>query len=145
MKRTVFAVCGITLAAVLCGCASQQIVQREFYEPNEATMREREENAPAPQASGCLSARCTCGEAVRFPDERSEEPCEARLQEGAREPRRGCKGPRLKVGTLKSETVKTGSIRPLRVARPVDEPRLAYGEAEPDWSTKSISIISVGK
>ena len=77
MKRAVFAVCGIALAAVLCGCASQQIVQREFYEPNEATMREREENAPAPQASGCLSARCTCGEAVRFPDERSEEPCKA--------------------------------------------------------------------
>ena len=28
--------------------------------------------------------KCTCGEAVRFPDERSEEPCEARSQEGAR-------------------------------------------------------------
>ena len=95
MKRAVFAVCGIALAAVLCGCASQQIVQREFYEPNEATMREREENAPAPQASGCLSARCTCGEAVRFPDERSEEPCKARAQAGAREPRRGRKGPCL--------------------------------------------------
>ena len=33
--------------------------------------------------------RCTCGEAVRFPDERSEEPCEARSQEGAPEPRSG--------------------------------------------------------
>ena len=29
-------------------------------------------------------ARCTCGEAVRFPDEQSEEPCVARSQEGAR-------------------------------------------------------------
>lgn len=30
MKRAVFAVCGIALAAVLCDCASQQIVQREL-------------------------------------------------------------------------------------------------------------------
>ncbi len=30
------------------------------------------------------AARCTCREAIRFPDERSEEPCEARSQEGAR-------------------------------------------------------------
>ncbi len=74
MKRAVFAVCGVAFAAVICGCASQQIVQREFYEPNEATMREREDG--------------------------------------------------LKVGALKSETVKTG---------------------QPDWSTKSISLISVGK
>ena len=51
-------------------------------------------NAPAAKRSGCLSARCTCGEAVRFPDERSEELCEAKSQEGAREPRRGRKGPR---------------------------------------------------
>jgi len=29
-------------------------------------------------------AKCTCGEAVRFPDERSEELCEAKSQEGAR-------------------------------------------------------------
>ena len=48
---------------------------------------------PRRQASGCLSARCTCGEAVRSPDERSEELCEAKSQEGAREPRRGRKGP----------------------------------------------------
>ena len=46
------------------------------------------------------------------------------------------KGPRIKVGALKSETVKSGHIRPLRVARPVDEPSLAYGEAEPDWGNK---------
>ena len=74
MKRLVHALCGGVIAAVLCGCASQQIVQREFYEPNETTMREREDG--------------------------------------------------LKVGALKSETVKTG---------------------QPDWSTKSISLISVGK
>ena len=74
MKRLVHALCGGVIAAVLCGCASQQIVQREFYETNEATMREREDG--------------------------------------------------LKVGALKSETVKTG---------------------QPDWSTKSISLISVGK
>ena len=74
MKRLVHALCGGVIAAALCGCASQQIVQREFYEPNEATMREREDG--------------------------------------------------LKVGALKSETVKTG---------------------QPDWSTKSISLISVGK
>ena len=74
MKRLVHALCGGVIAAVLYGCASQQIVQREFYEPNEATMREREDG--------------------------------------------------LKVGALKSETVKTG---------------------QPDWSTKSISLISVGK
>ena len=43
MKRLVHALCGVVIAAVLCGCASQQIVQREFYEPNEATMRERED------------------------------------------------------------------------------------------------------
>ena len=47
------------------------------------------------------------------------------------------------VGALKSETVKSGCIRPLRVARPVDEPRLAYGEAEPDWSgNKHFSLFS---
>ena len=28
--------------------------------------------------------KCTCGVAVRFPDERREAPCEARSQEGAR-------------------------------------------------------------
>ena len=98
----------VVLAAALCGYASQTMRTVEFYEPTDATLHEREENAPAPQASGCLSARCTCGEAVRFPDERSEEPCEARSQEGAREPRRGRKGPRIKVGALKSETVKSG-------------------------------------
>ena len=50
-------------------------------------------DVPAPKASGWVNARCTCGEAVRSPDERSEELCEAKSQEGAREPRRGRKGP----------------------------------------------------
>ena len=74
MKRLVHALCGGVIAAVLCGCASQQIVQREFYEPNEATMRGGEDG--------------------------------------------------LKVGALKSGTVKTG---------------------RPDWRTKTSSLISVGK
>ena len=30
MKRAVFAVCGVAFAAVICGCASQQVVQREL-------------------------------------------------------------------------------------------------------------------
>ena len=42
-------------------------------------------NTPVAKRSGWVSARCTYGEAVRFPDEPSEEPCEARSQEGARE------------------------------------------------------------
>ena len=50
--------------------------------------REEPRDSPATKSSGCLSARCTCGEAVRSPDERSEELCEAKSQEGAREPRR---------------------------------------------------------
>ena len=41
-------------------------------------------NAPAAKRSGCLSARCTCGEAVRFPDEQREALCKAKSQEGAR-------------------------------------------------------------
>ena len=44
---------------------------------------------PRRKASGCPSAlaraaRCTCREAIRFPDERSEELCVAKSQEGAR-------------------------------------------------------------
>ena len=67
-------------------------------------------NAPAAKRSGCLSARCTCREAIRFPDERSEEPCEARSQEGAREPRRGRKGP----GGWKPPARRTGGMSPWR-------------------------------
>ncbi len=55
--------------------------------PRRRRVRGRAGNSPAPKASGWPRARCTCGEAVRFPDERSEEPCEARSQEGAPEPR----------------------------------------------------------
>ena len=39
-------------------------------------------------------AKCTCGEAVRFPDERSEELCEAKSQEGARSPTRSSRSSR---------------------------------------------------
>ena len=46
------------------------------------------------KASGRVSARCTCGEAVRSPDERSEELCEAKSQEGARELRSSSNAPR---------------------------------------------------
>ena len=73
---------------------------------------------PRRQASGCLSARCTCGEAVRSPDERSEELCEAKSQEGAREPRRGRKGPSANTVSqpsthstrLKPHTTKTRGV-----------------------------------
>ena len=71
MRRLLFS---SALGALLCGCASQQYVQREFYPPTEDTILERED--------------------------------------------------RLKVGALKSETIKTG---------------------QPDWSAKTISVISVGK
>ena len=73
MKRLVL--CGGVLSAVLLsGCASQEIIQREFYEPTDQTILERED--------------------------------------------------KLKVGALKSEIIKTG---------------------QPDWSAKTISVISVGK
>ena len=42
-------------------------------------------NTPVAKRSVWVSVRCTYGEAVRFPDEPSEGPCEARSQEGARE------------------------------------------------------------
>jgi hypothetical protein len=65
---------------------------------------------PRRQASGCLSARCTCGEAVRSPDERSEELCEAKSQEGAREPRRGRKGP--SANTVSQPSTRSTRLRP---------------------------------
>ena len=72
MKRLVL--CGGVLSAVLLsGCASQQIVMREFYPPDEKTAVKREDG--------------------------------------------------LTVGALKSEAVKSG---------------------QPDWSTKNISILTVG-
>ena len=58
MKR-ILALFGTAAAlAALCGCASQEIIQREYYEPTELTILERED--------------------------------------------------KLKVGALKSETIKTG-------------------------------------
>ena len=39
-------------------------------------------------------AKCTCGEAVRFPDEQREELCEAKSQEGARSPTRSSRSSR---------------------------------------------------
>ena len=73
MKR-LLVLCGTAAALVaLCGCASQQIVMREFYPPDEKTAVKREDG--------------------------------------------------LTVGALKSEAVKSG---------------------QPDWSTKNISILTVG-
>ena len=74
MKRLAIIVCGGVLASSLCGCFSQSIVERHYYEPTAETALERED--------------------------------------------------KLKVGALKSETIKTG---------------------QPDWSAKTISVISVGK
>ena len=56
--------------------------------------REEPRDSPATKSSGCLSARFACREAIRLPDERSEEPCEARSQEVEREPRRVSTGQR---------------------------------------------------
>ena len=50
-------------------------------------------DSPIAKRLGCSRARCTCGEAARCLDEQSEEPCEARSQEGAPEPRSGRKRP----------------------------------------------------
>ena len=40
MKRVVFVALA---AALLAGCASQKVVQREFYEPNSQTLQVRED------------------------------------------------------------------------------------------------------
>ena len=69
-----FAVCVCVLACLAGGCASQQIVERHYYEPNGETALKREDG--------------------------------------------------LTVGAVKAEVIKTG---------------------QPDWSPKSISLISVGK
>jgi hypothetical protein len=43
MRRIVTA-CGVAASlAALCGCASQEIIQREYYEPTERTLLERED------------------------------------------------------------------------------------------------------
>lgn len=45
MKR-LLALCGTAAAlAALCGCASQEIIQREFYEPTDQTILEREDSS----------------------------------------------------------------------------------------------------
>ena len=67
-------ICAGVLAAALCGCASQRVETREWYEPNGETALKREDG--------------------------------------------------LTVGAVKAEVIKTG---------------------QPDWSPKSISLISVGK
>ena len=63
-----------------------------IYSPN-LIVSKPPRDSPAPWASGWVSGRCTCDKVVRFPDEHREELCEAKSQEGAREPRRGRKGP----------------------------------------------------
>lgn len=73
MKRLGIVLCGCILAAVFTGCASQQIVMREFYPPDEKTSVKREDG--------------------------------------------------LTVGALKAEAVKSG---------------------QPDWSTKNISVLTIG-
>ena len=74
MKRLAVILSASAFSIVLAGCASQSIVTREWYAPDEKTMLKREDGQV--------------------------------------------------VGALKSETVKSG---------------------QPDWSTKSISVISIGK
>jgi hypothetical protein len=43
MKRVILLACAGVLAAAICGCSSQRIVSREWYEPTADTMRERED------------------------------------------------------------------------------------------------------
>ena len=43
MSRLVPVLCGGVLAAVLCGCASQTITERHYYEPTEETAFKRED------------------------------------------------------------------------------------------------------
>ena len=55
-----------------------------------------EHDAPAAKRSGRVSARCTCDEVVRSPDEQHEELCETQSQEGARELRSRAARPRAR-------------------------------------------------
>ena len=43
MKRIFHVVCGGVLASALCGCISQTISERHYYEPTEATALKRED------------------------------------------------------------------------------------------------------
>ena len=56
----------------LCLCVRQNYCHRPELWLWDAKLRNG--NAPAPKASGWLSAQCTCREAIRVPEERSEEP-----------------------------------------------------------------------
>lgn len=43
MKRLAVIVCGCILASALCGCASQTITERHYYEPTTETALKRED------------------------------------------------------------------------------------------------------
>ena len=43
MKRIFHVICGGVLASALCGCISQTITERHYYEPTEATALKRED------------------------------------------------------------------------------------------------------
>ena len=43
MKRIFHVICGGVLASALCGCISQTISERHYYEPTEATALKRED------------------------------------------------------------------------------------------------------
>ena len=43
MKRIVELLSGAIAVATMCGCASQSLVSREYYEPNEATAFRRDD------------------------------------------------------------------------------------------------------
>ena len=43
MKRLLYVLCGGIFAVTISGCATQKIIQREFYPPDEATLRVRED------------------------------------------------------------------------------------------------------
>ena len=47
MRRLVLVLCGGVLAAVLSGCATQTITERNYYEPTESTAFKREDGLTA--------------------------------------------------------------------------------------------------
>lgn len=55
MSPSVRLLCGALAAAALAGCASQRIVQQEFYEPNPDTIHRREDGL----AVGALRSETT--------------------------------------------------------------------------------------
>jgi len=64
-----------TVIAAIIGCAFLDGARTRRTSP-------RSSRPPAISAD----AKCTCSEAIRFPDEQREELCEAKSQEGARSP-----------------------------------------------------------